>query len=89
MIDIFQCLLYTFKFWKPLNTNLTMLMEHYEIRNRCISDVIINNQGRMQEGVWGFNPPTIDLSTKMHNKENITFLALLSLFFFAMKWTPT
>ena len=25
----------------------------------------------------------------MHNQENITFLALLSLFFFAMAWTPT
>ena len=32
-------------------------------------------------GGWGFKPPTIDLSTKMHNKENITFLAFLSLFF--------
>ena len=31
-------------------------------------------------GFGGSNPP-IGLSTKMHNKENITFLALLSLFF--------
>ena len=30
----------------------------------------------------------IGLLTKMHNKENITLLALLSLFFFAMTWTP-
>ena len=47
-------------------------------------------QGRTQVGVWGFNPPPpIGLSTKMHNKENITFLALLSLFFFTMTWTST
>ena len=33
-------------------------------------------------GFWGFKPPPpIGLSTKMHSKENITFLALLSLFF--------
>ena len=31
-------------------------------------------------GFGGSNPP-IGLSTKMHSKENITFLALLSLFF--------
>ena len=38
-------------------------------------------QGRTQgRGFKGSNPP-IDLSTKMHNKENITFLALLRLFF--------
>ena len=45
-------------------------------------------QGRTQGGGgWGFKPP-IGLSTKMLNKENITFLALLSLFF-AMTGTPT
>ena len=34
----------------------------------------------VRRGGWGFKPP-IGLSTKMHSKENITFLALLSLFF--------
>ena len=29
----------------------------------------------------GSIPPPIGLSTKMHNEENVTFLALLSLFF--------
>ena len=38
-------------------------------------------QGRTQGGFWGFKPPPIGPSTKMHYKEKITFLALLSLFF--------
>ena len=38
-------------------------------------------QGRTQGGVLGVQPPPIGLSTEMHNKENITFLGLLSLFF--------
>ena len=38
------------------------------------------DQGHTQGGVGGSNPP-IGLSTKMHRKENITFLAHLSLFF--------
>ena len=36
-----------------------------------------SKQGRTQRGIWGFNPPPIGLSTKMHNKENITFLAFI------------
>ena len=32
-------------------------------------------------GGLGLETPAIGLSTKMHSKENITFLALLSLFF--------
>ena len=35
----------------------------------------------VRRGVGGSTPP-IRLSTKMHNKENLTFLVLLSLFFF-------
>ena len=38
---------------------------------------------RTQGGFGGSNPP-IGLSTKMQNKENITFLALLSMFF--LQW---
>ena len=38
-------------------------------------------QGRTQGGFGGSNPPPHWSVTKMHNKENITFLALLSLFF--------
>ena len=37
-------------------------------------------QGRTQGGGFGGSKLPISLSTKMHNKENITFLALLSLF---------
>ena len=40
------------------------------------------DKGVRRGGFGGSNPPPIGLSTKMHNKENITFLALLSLFFF-------
>ena len=43
---------------------------------------------RAYAGGLGVQPPPIGLSTKMHNKENITFLALLSLFF-VMTRTPT
>ena len=46
-------------------------------------------QRRTHGGGVGVQTPSIGLSTKMHNKENITFLALLSLFFFAMTWTST
>ena len=35
--------------------------------------------------VLGVQTPLIGLSTKMHNKENIMFLALLSLFFFLQR----
>ena len=35
-------------------------------------------QGRTQRGVLGVQTPPIGLSTKMHSKENIMFLALLS-----------
>ena len=46
----------------------------------------------VSKDVRRFNlPPPIGLSDKMHNKENITFLALLSLFFFfffAVTWIP-
>ena len=45
-------------------------------------------QGRTQGGVLGVQTPPMGLLTKMHSKENITFLALLSLFF-AMTRTPT
>ena len=38
------------------------------------------SKGVRKGGFGGSNPP-IGLSTEMHNKENITFLALLSLFF--------
>ena len=46
------------------------------------SEPIASDQGRTRKGgVWGFNLPLpIGLSTKMHNKENITFLVLLRLF---------
>ena len=40
-------------------------------------------------GGLGVQTPPIGPSTKMHNKEKITFLALLRLFFFAMTWTST
>ena len=46
-----------------------------------VSFVYTLYQGRTQGGFWGFKPPPIGLSTKMHSKENITFLALLSLLF--------
>ena len=36
------------------------------------------------QGGLGVHPP-IGLSTKMYNEENITFLALLSLFFFLQR----
>ena len=38
-------------------------------------------KGVRKGGVLGVQTPPIGLSTKMLNKENITFLALLSLFF--------
>ena len=43
----------------------------------------------VRRGGFGGSTPPIGLSTKMHNKENITFFSLLSLFFFALTWTPT
>ena len=46
------------------------------------------HKGVRRRGLGVQPPPPIGLSTKMHNKQNITFLALLSLFF-AMTWTPT
>ena len=45
-------------------------------------------KGVRRDGGLGVQAPPIGLSTKMHNKENITFLALLILFF-AMTWTST
>ena len=48
------------------------------VANNCCTYM----QGRTQGGVLGVQPPPpIGLSTKMHNKENISFLALLNLFF--------
>ena len=44
---------------------------------------------RAYAGGLGVQAPPIGSSTKMYNKEKITFLALLSQFFFAMTWTPT
>ena len=38
-------------------------------------------------GGEGSYSPLIGLSTKMQNKENITFLAFLILFFFVLEWT--
>ena len=38
-------------------------------------------KGARRRGLGGSTPPSIGLSTKMQNKENITFLSLLSLFF--------
>ena len=46
----------------------------------AIFEEMSQRQGRTQGGVLGVQTPPIDLSTKMHNKENITFLALLILF---------
>ena len=40
-----------------------------------------SSQGRTQGGALGVQTPPIGLSTKMHRKENITFLEHLSLFF--------
>ena len=42
---------------------------------------VIQWQGRTQGEGFGGSTPPIGLSTKMHSKENITFLALLSLLF--------
>ena len=39
----------------------------------------------VRRGGWEFKPP-IGLSTKMRNKENITFLALMRLFFFLLRY---
>ena len=51
-------------------------------RNRASASQIAYEQGRTQgRGLGAQPPPPIGLSTKMHNKENVTFLALLSLFF--------
>ena len=54
-------------------------LQNFSVSGILISDV--SDQGRMQGGFGGSNLPPIGLSTKMHSKENITFLALLSLFF--------
>ena len=53
-------------------------LQKFSVSGIVISDV--SDQGRTQGGFGGSNPP-FGLSTKMHSKENITFLALLSLFF--------
>ena len=46
-------------------------------------------QGRTQGGVWGFKPPPIGPSTKMHNKEKNYVFSTSEPVFFAMTWTPT
>ena len=45
--------------------------------------VTFSNVGR-----GGYSPPPIGLSTKMQNKKNTTFLALLSLVF-VLEWTKS
>ena len=57
--------------WRPIS----LLNCDYKILAK-----IITFQGRTQGGL-GVQTPPIGLSTKMHSKENITFLAHLSLFF--------
>ena len=53
------------------------------------SGIEVLSRAYARGGVLGFKPPPpIGLSTKMHNKENVTFFALLRLFF-AMEWTKS
>ena len=57
-----------------------LLMDCLDFKMFAFKTKVTLLQGRTQGGVGGSNPP-IGLSTKMHSKEIITFLALLSLFF--------
>ena len=70
-------------FWIGVPQNVSS--ENAASKNRQNTRFFIRTKGVRRGGFGGSNhpppPPPIGLSTKMHSKENITFLALLSLFF--------
>ena len=80
ILQIFSNNLFNYLFEKVSCLNVCVV---YHIYSLCLGKIVSmqETKGVRKGGVGGSNPPHIGLSTKMHTKENITFLALLSLFF--------
>ena len=81
-------------YYSPANTPFHFLLNRKINRNKIDKKLtgkflITNKNSSLARGrAGGLQPPSppIGLSTKMQNKQNTTFLALLRLFF-ALEWT--